>query len=134
MTFSEHPAGFTEFWCAERHYATLTTRRPDGTPHVVPVSVSYDPAARTARVLASRGSKKVRNIAAAGEDGMRVALCQVDGRRWATLEGHAHIRTDPADVADGERRFEQRYGRAPRANPERVLVHIAVDRLLGRTH
>ena len=31
----------------ERHLATLTTLRPDGSPHVVPVGVTYDAATRT---------------------------------------------------------------------------------------
>lgn len=134
MTIShsiEPGPAFVEFW-RERHYATLTTRRPDGTPHVVPVSVTYEPETRTARVVASRGSKKVRNILAAGEAGMPVALCQVEGRRWATLEGTARIRTAPEEIADAERRFERRYGRTPRPNPERILIHITVNRTLGR--
>jgi F420H(2)-dependent biliverdin reductase len=82
------------FW-RERHHSTLTTFRPDGTPHVVPVAVTYDPEAGIARVIASGGSKKVRNVRAAGPAGMRVALCQVDRRRWATLEGRAVVRTEP---------------------------------------
>jgi len=119
------------FW-QERLYATLTTRRPDGTPHVVPVSVTYEPATRTARVVSRRTSKKVRNIAAAGPEGMRIALCQVDGRRWSTLEGTARIRTDAGAVSDAEGRYERRYGRRPRPNPERVLIEIAVDKVMGR--
>lgn len=119
------------FW-RERHYSTLTTFRPDGTPHVVPVSVTYDPGTRLARVVASRGSKKVRNILAGDPGGMRVALCQVDRRRWATLEGHAVVRAEAELIADAERRFAERYGRDPRPNPERVLIEIAVDRTMGR--
>lgn len=142
-TTTRPDAGFHAFW-REHHYSTLTTVRPDGTPHVVPVSVTYEPAAAgtdgepegpvrgTARVVARRGSKKVRNIAAAA-DGMRVALCQVDKGRWSTLEGVARIRTDAASVADAEDRFEARYGRRPRPNPERVLIEITVDRTMGRT-
>ncbi|HEV7628525.1 MAG TPA: pyridoxamine 5'-phosphate oxidase family protein, partial [Streptomyces sp.] len=47
------------FW-QERHYATITTLRPDGTPHVVPVSVTFEPDTGTARVVSRRTSKKVR--------------------------------------------------------------------------
>lgn len=123
-----------EFW-SERRFATLTTLRPDGTPHVVPVSVTYEPEAPaplgTARVVTRRGSRKARNIAAAGEDGMRVALCQVDAGRWSTLEGRARIRTDAESVADAESRYEVRYGRRPAPNPERVLIEITVERTLG---
>ena len=39
--------------------------------------------------------------------------------------------TDPAAVAEGERRYAQRY-REPRANPDRAVVEIAVERVLGR--
>ncbi len=130
MPISDDPA-FLAFW-DERHYATLTTYRPDGSPHVVPVSVTYDPRERVARVVSGGGSRKVRNIRAAGEDGMRVALCQVDRGRWATLEGRAVVRTEPARIQDALDRFEERYGRRPRPNPERVLIEVTVERTLGR--
>ena len=35
----------------ERHLATLTTLRTDGSPHVVAVGFSYDPEARVVRVI-----------------------------------------------------------------------------------
>ncbi len=110
----------------ERHLATLTTLRADGSPHVVPVGVTYDPDTRTARVITSGGSAKARHVRAGG----RVAVCQVDGRRWVTLEGTAVVRDDPASVADAERRYAQRY-RQPRENPARVVLEISVDRMLG---
>jgi PPOX class probable F420-dependent enzyme len=130
MPISDDPA-FLAFW-GERRYATLTTVRPDGTPHVVPVGVTYDPAERVARVIARSGSRKVRNVRAAGGRGMRVALCQVDGRRWATLEGTAVVRAEPGPVGDAVDRYARRYGRRPGPNPERVLIEITVDRTLGR--
>ncbi|MFJ4675818.1 MULTISPECIES: TIGR03618 family F420-dependent PPOX class oxidoreductase [unclassified Kitasatospora] len=121
---------YLDFW-RERHLCTLTTLRPDGTPHVVPVGATFDPETGTARVISSGDSRKVRNVLAAGEAGQRVALCQVDRARWATLEGRAVIRQDAASVADAERRYTERY-RQPRENPERVVIEIAVDRALGR--
>ena len=45
----------------ERHLATLTTLRADGSPHVVPVGFTYDPETRTARVITSGDSVKARN-------------------------------------------------------------------------
>jgi PPOX class probable F420-dependent enzyme len=111
----------------ERHLATLTTLRPDGTPHVVPVGMTYDAATRTARVITSGTSAKARHVRAGRG---RVAVCQVDGRRWVTLEGTAVVREDPAAVADAERRYAQRY-RAPRENPARVVLEISIDRVLG---
>jgi PPOX class probable F420-dependent enzyme len=112
---------------AERHLATLTTVRPDGTPHVVPVGFTWDDETGLARVITSGGSRKVRHLAAGG----RVALCQVDGGRWLTLEGRAEVTAEPARVAEAVERYAERY-RAPRPNPERVAVEITVDRVLGR--
>lgn len=120
---------FRAFW-TERHLCTLTTVRRDGTPHVVPVGVTLDVEAGTARVITSGGSSKVRHVLAAGEAGAAVAVCQVDGARWSTLEGRAVIRREPEAVADAERRYERRY-RTPRPNPERVVVEITVTRVLG---
>jgi PPOX class probable F420-dependent enzyme len=115
------------FLVAERHLATLTTLRADGSPHVVPVGVTYDPDTRTARVITSGSSAKARHVRAGQA---RVAVCQVDGRRWLTLEGTAVVRDDRAAVADAEARYAQRY-RTPRENPARVVIEIAVDRVLG---
>jgi PPOX class probable F420-dependent enzyme len=117
------------FW-TERHLCTLTTLRADGTPHVVPVGATLDPAAGLARVITSRGSWKARHVAAAGAGGAAVAICQVDGRRWATVEGRAVVRAEPAAVAEAERRYAQRY-RVPRVNPERVVLEVTVTRVLG---
>ena len=111
----------------ERHLATLTTLRADGSPHVVPVGVTFDPDTATARVITSGGSAKARHVRAGQA---RVAVCQVDGRRWVTLEGTAVVRDDAASVADAEARYARRY-RQPRENPARVVIEISVDRVLG---
>ncbi|MFI5976373.1 pyridoxamine 5'-phosphate oxidase family protein [Streptomyces sp. NPDC051452] len=121
---------FLAFW-RERHLCTLTTLRRDGTPHVVPVGVTYDPGTRLARVITSSTSAKAAHVRAAGPDGARVAVCQLDGRRWATLEGRARVRTEPERVAEAERRYAERYERTPRPNPSRVVIEIEVDRALG---
>lgn len=123
---------FLAFW-REPHYATLTTLRRDGTPHVVPVGVTYDPEGGLARVTARAGSTKVRNVLAAGESGARVAVCQNDGPRWATLEGVATVHTDPDAVAEAVRRYEARYTRTTRPDPERVVIEIALTRAMGNT-
>lgn len=116
----------------ERHLATLSTVRRDGSLHVVAVGFTYDPAARLVRVITGDGSVKVRNADRPGPDGQapRAAVGQVDGRRWASLEGPVRVSRDPADVAEAERRYAQRY-RTPRVNPQRVALLIAVDRILG---
>lgn len=111
----------------QRHLATLTAPRPDGTPHVAPVCFTYEPDTRLARIITFRSARRVAFIG----DGARVALCQVDGPRWLTLEGHAVV-TDEADrVAEAERRFAERY-RPPRQRDDRVAVEVTVDRLMGR--
>jgi PPOX class probable F420-dependent enzyme len=120
---------FLQFW-RERHLCTLTTVRPDGTPHVVPVGVTLDVATATARVICSAASHKARQVRKAGPEGAAVAVCQVDGRRWSTLEGRAVVRDEPEAVADAERRYEQRY-KKPRPNPRRVVIEISVRKVLG---
>ncbi|NGO76212.1 TIGR03618 family F420-dependent PPOX class oxidoreductase [Streptomyces sp. YC504] len=124
-------AAYLSFW-RERHMCTLTTLRPDGTPHVVPVGVTYDPDAGVARVITNKSSAKVGNILAAGPAGARVALCQVDGGRWATLEGIAYIRTDAERIADAVQRYAERYTRTPAPNPDRVLIEVSLSRAMGR--
>ena len=109
-----------------RHLATLTTLRPDGSPHVVPVGFTWDPEALVVRVITSGPSRKARNAAAGG----RAVVCQVDGRYWLSFEGTARVLTDPESVADAVQRYAARY-RVPRENPQRVVVEIAVDRVLG---
>ena len=110
----------------ERHLATLTTLRTDGSPHVTPVGFTWDDDAGLARVICSAASRKARNVGAGG----RVALCQLEGRRWLTLEGTARVSDDPDDVADAVARYAQRY-RPPRAKPSRVTILITVTRVLG---
>lgn len=114
---------------AERHLATLTTLRPDGSPHVVPVGFSWDQGARLVRVITAAGSRKVRNLEAA--PGSRAAVCQVDGGRWLTLEGAARVTPDPDGVAAAVAGYAARY-RTPGERADRVAIEISVDRVLGR--
>ncbi len=110
----------------ERHLATLATNRPDGTLHAVPVGFTVDRDAARAWVITSSGSTKIRNI----ESGSRACLCQVDGRRWVSLEGPAVVHREPAIVAEAVRRYSERY-RVPRANPKRVCIEVRVERVQG---
>jgi PPOX class probable F420-dependent enzyme len=110
---------------AERHLATLSGLRGDGSIHTVPVGFTWDDEAGLARIITSAGTQKVRNV----ERGP-VTLCQVDGRRWLTLEGSGVVTDDPARVAEAVRRYTERY-RAPRERPTRVAMEITVHRVLG---
>jgi PPOX class probable F420-dependent enzyme len=113
---------------AERHIGTLTTVRPDGSPHVVAIAFTWDDEASLARVITSRASRKARNV---GAGGTRAVVAQVDGGRWLALEGPARLVVDPRRVLEGEVRYGIRYGQ-PQANPERAVIEIQVDRVLGR--
>jgi PPOX class probable F420-dependent enzyme len=114
---------------AEYHLASLTTLRPDGSPHVVPVGFSYDPEAQLVRVITWADSRKARNVAA--RPGGRAAVSQVDGGRWLTLEGEATVTDDPDRVAAAVAGYAGRY-RQPSEREDRVAIEIAVDRIMGR--
>jgi PPOX class probable F420-dependent enzyme len=113
---------------ADRHLATLTTLRPDGSPHVAPVGFSYDPDARVARIITFAASRKVANLTTMPT---RAAVCQVDGGRWLTLEGTATVTDDPERVARAVAGYAARY-RQPQERSDRVAIEIAVDRVMGR--
>jgi F420H(2)-dependent biliverdin reductase len=111
----------------ERHLATLTTLRVDGSPHVVAVGFTYSPTEGLARVITFAGSVKAGNAARGG----RAAVCQVDGRRWMTLEGTVRLTVDQSEVDRAVELYTVRY-RAPRVRDDRVALEITVDRILGR--
>ena len=118
-----------ERFLAEAHVATLTTLRPDGSPHVAPVRFTWDPDAGTARVLTVSSSRKARNLLV--QTGLRAVLCQVAGFRWVTLEGTATVSGEPARIIEAAERYALRYGAPPPEPPGRVVVEIAVDRVLS---
>ncbi|WP_024441249.1 MULTISPECIES: F420-dependent biliverdin reductase [unclassified Mycobacterium] len=110
----------------ERHLAMLTTLRADSSPHVVAVGFTFDPKTHIARVITTGGSQKAVNAERAGV----AVLSQVDGARWLSLEGSATVNDAPAAVRDAELRYAQRY-RTPRVNPQRVVIEVQVERVLG---
>jgi PPOX class probable F420-dependent enzyme len=112
---------------AERHLASLTTLRADGSPHVVPVGFSYDAPARLARIITFDPSAKVANARRGG----RAVVCQIDGPRWLSLEGPVSVTDDPERVAAAVAGYATRY-RQPGERDNRVAIEIAVDRVLGR--
>ena len=112
----------------ERHLATLTTLRPDGTPHVVAVGFTWDAERALVRVITNGTSRKVAHVRAGSP---RAVVAQVDRARWLSLEGVPVVSDDPERVAEAVRRYALRY-RQPAENPRRVVIEIAVDRVLGR--
>ncbi len=115
------------FW-RERHLCTVTTLRRDGSPHVVPMGIVVDVEAGFAWGITSPTSQKVANLRSGTDP--RVAVCQVDGRRWSTIEGLAEVREDAASVAEAVSRYAERY-RQPRENPDRVALRIEIARVIG---
>lgn len=113
----------------ERHLASLTVSRADGSPQVTPVGFTYDPDTRLARVITWADSWKARHVVA--RPGQRAAVCQVDGGRWLTLYGSATVADDEVSTAEGERRYAARY-RPPKQRDDRVVIEIAVDQIIGR--
>jgi len=119
------PPGVAAF-LGERHLATLTTLRADGSPHLVAVGFSYDAAARLVRVITFARSVKAGNARRGG----RAAVCQIDGRRWLTLEGVASVTDDATRVAAAVAGYAARY-RQPGERADRVAIEIAVDKIIG---
>ena len=121
-----HLSASAQEFLRERHLATLTTLRRDGSPHVVPVGFTWDDEAGVARVITGGDSVKARNAMRGG----RAVVCQFEGRKWLSLEGVVSVLVHPDSVADAVRRYAERY-RQPRVNPARVVLQIQVDRALG---
>lgn len=115
----------------ERHLATLTTLRTDGSPHVVAVGFSYDVDARVARVITWATSQKAVNAGRMESAGQHAAVCQVDGGRWLSLEGPVRLVTDLDDVRPGVDGYAARY-REPKHRDDRAVIEIDVERILGR--
>lgn len=111
-------------FAAERHLATLSTVRADGSPHVVPVGFTLD--GEVVRIITSAGSTKVANARRGG----RASVCQVDRGRWLTFEGVVSVVDDPAEVAHAVGLYAVRY-RPPSERVDRVVVRIDVDRVMG---
>lgn len=109
-----------------RALASLTLLRPDGSPHVTAVGFTWDPVAMLARVISDGRSRKAALAAAGGH----ASICQIGGPVWLTFEGTASVSAEPARVDDAVRRYAERY-RVPATNPHRVVLEIAVRRVLG---
>ncbi|MCU1361561.1 MAG: class F420-dependent oxidoreductase [Ilumatobacteraceae bacterium] len=111
---------------SEHHLATLTTLRSDGSPHVVAVGFTYDEARQLVRVITFAPSVKARNAT----NGARAAVSQVDGARWITFEGPVSVTDDADEVASAVSAYAARY-RQPKERTDRVVIEIAVDRVMG---
>ncbi len=113
----------------ERHLATLTTHTPAGELQVTPVGFTYEPERTLARVITWASSYKARHVR--DSPGGQVAICQVDGGRWLTLYGTAHLRDSADAIEQGVTRYAARY-RQPKERDDRVVIEVSVDRIIGR--
>lgn len=109
---------------SEYHLATLATIGREGRIHAVPVGITYRDG--IVRIIGSRGSQKFVNAVRSG----RASVNTVDGGRWISFEGPARVLEDPDSVALAVALYSARY-REPQHNPQRVVLEIAVERVLG---
>jgi PPOX class probable F420-dependent enzyme len=109
---------------ADRHLAMLSTVARDGTIHQVAVGFTVHDG--VVRIITSDGTQKVRNV----ERDARATVGQVDGARWISFVGTAVVERERDAVAFAEKLYAERY-RQPRPNPQRVVIRIAVDSVLG---
>lgn len=109
---------------AEYHLATLSTLGRRDRVHAVPVGFTFEDG--IVRVIGTRGSQKFLNAQRSG----RAAVCSVDRARWISFEGPVVVTDDPDAVAHAVALYAGRY-RQPRVNPERVVLELTVDRVLG---
>ncbi len=103
---------------------------------MVPVGFTWDAGGSDdggplARVTMRVTSRKARNVAEAPGGAARAVLCSVEGRSWVTLEGAAAISDDPDEVAEALRRYALRYQRTPGPDPARVVLRLAVDKVMS---
>jgi PPOX class probable F420-dependent enzyme len=122
------PDELTDF-VGQRRTAALTLVRPNGTPQVTPVGVTWDPETRLARVITWADAVKARLLRANLE--LPAATCEVDGGHWLTMSGVARLTDDPDRVGEAVRRYTARY-KPPKDRPDRVAIEISVESITGR--
>ena len=124
-----NPSDDVRSFLAEYHLASLTIVKGDGTPHVTAVGFTYEPESRTARVITWADSWKAKHVALLGI--ANAAICTVDGGRWLTMSGTATVTTESNAVAEGVRRYAERY-RPPKERDDRVVIEVDVTKIVGR--
>ena len=115
------PESLDRFW-NERRVAILATLRADGTVHQVPVRCMRD--GDRFLVLSDSRSVKVRNVG----QSQRASIAEETSRRWATVEGVAHISTDPDLIAYARSLYRARH-HAPGVFGDCVMV-VEAQRVL----
>ena len=123
-----NPTKAVSAFLTERHLASLTLIRSDGSPHVSAVGFTWDFEAQLVRVITWADSMKSRILVES--PGTRAVVCQIDGGRWLSLEGTGSVTADPDRCLEGTQRYAQRY-RVPKERSDRTVIEISVDKILG---
>jgi PPOX class probable F420-dependent enzyme len=108
----------------DRHLAILSTHTKTGDIHSVPVGFTLEDG--VIRIITGDGTQKVLNA----ERGGQATVAQVDGPRWITLIGTPSVNRHPGAVAHAVDLYAKRY-RQPSVNPQRVVIEIVVERVMG---
>ncbi|WP_353941047.1 PPOX class F420-dependent oxidoreductase [Streptomyces sp. HUAS MG91] len=116
--------------------AKLSTVRADGSPHIAPVWFVLD--GDDIVFNTGKDTVKGRNLARDG----RVALCVDDERppfSFVTIQGHAELSEEPAELVESATRIGGRYMGADRAEefgrrngvPGELVVRVRVDKVVA---
>lgn len=108
----------------DRHVATLSTIAPDSSIHVV--AIGFTLVDGVVRIITSGATQKVVNV----RRDPRASVGQFEGARWISFSGRARILEDATSVDLAVALYSERY-RAPRPNPERVVITFEVDKAMG---
>ena len=95
----QHLSEEVQSFLHERHLASLTLLRPDGSPHVTAVGFTWDEQSQLVRVITWAGSMKSKILAQTGPS--QAVVCQIDGGRWLSLEGTAVVTDDAQRCLEG---------------------------------
>ena len=111
--------------------AHVGTCMPDGTPHVTPVWIDYDPADDVLLVNTERGRQKERNVARNPKVGVSM-LDPDDPYRYLSVMGEV-VTVTTAGAREHIDELARRYTGGDYATPietERVLLEIAPKRVI----
>ena len=75
----QHLSEEVQSFLHERHLASLTLLRSDGSPHVTAVGFTWDEQSQLVRVITWAGSMKSKILAQNGSS--QAVVCQIDGGR-----------------------------------------------------
>jgi PPOX class probable F420-dependent enzyme len=117
--------------------ARLATIRPDGQPHIVPVTFAVDGdriyTAVDAKPKSSRDLQRLRNIAAEPRVAMLADHYEPDWARlwWIRADGHAAILTEPSELAGPLSLLAARYAQYRASPPPGPVIQILATRWTG---